>query len=157
MRNISDVECFPEFDQRDNKDKRRVLSLAYPVPRKVDVLAYQDAAADPFPSLWDSSLGVEKILHVLPPYKDILFYLDAFQEHFRSFYSCQMSTDDFRHFLTDLSGNSEKNPQMLAFLFVALARGTPFGVFKKHGKWIEGTMEGELTKADVYSMYSSKP
>lgn len=156
MGNFSDMECPSGFDQLDNKNEQRISSLAHTAPRDVDLYAYQDAAADPFPSLWQSSRGVGELLHLLPPREDIFFYLEGFQVHVRAFFSYQMSAKEIRHFLADLPGNAEKNPQMLGFLFAAIARGVPFGVFKKHGQWVQGTMESELVKADLYSTYSSE-
>lgn len=152
MGNFSDKECFSGIDQLDNKNSHRVSSLAHTTPRDVDMEGYQDAAADPFPSLWQSARGVGELLHLLPSHEDIFFYLEAFQDHVRAFFSYQVSSKEFRHFLADLPSNAEKNPQMLGFLFAVIARGIPFGIFKKHGRWVQGAMENELVRADLYSM-----
>lgn len=153
MRNFSDMEYFSGSDQPSNKNEPRVPSLAYTEPRDVDEYAYQDADADPFPSLWQASLGVGELLHVLPSQEDMLAYLEAFQHYIHGYSFYRMSNDDFRDFLADVPGNAEKSPQMLAFLFAILAHGVRFSVFVKHGRWVQGAMENEIVKADLYSMY----
>lgn len=156
MGNSSDMGCFSGFYHLDYENERPFSSLSHTAQRDVDVYSYQDAAADPFPCLWNYSQGVRGILHLLPPPEDIYFYLEAFQDHIRAFFSYQLSAKELGHFLAELPISAEKNPQMLGFLFVSLARGIPFGVFKKHGEWVQETMNNELTKADIYSMYSSE-
>ena len=54
-------------------------------------------------------------------------------------------------FLSNSQKNAETFPDMLALLFAALAQGSQNGVFDKcGGKWVEGAMEAEAKKGDVY-------
>ena len=161
--NFSDTECLdPRFDQADPRNERLPIehgwpaSLAYPVLRQVDVDNFQDAPADPFPSLWLSTGGASGILHVLPPQEDILLYQEFFREHVLPLLTIpyRMAQGYNDQFLIDIRGNAEKNPQMLAFLFVSLALCVHLGVGKKHERSIQGAAKKELFSGDIYRMYS---
>jgi hypothetical protein len=55
-------------------------------------------------------------------------------------------------FLSDATKNTEKCPDMLAVLFAALALGSQHCVWDKcGGKWVEGEMEKESEKGNLYS------
>ncbi|KAK2756107.1 hypothetical protein FQN54_005515 [Arachnomyces sp. PD_36] len=146
--NLLDKASFNGVDRQDTGESR--ISFAYSIPRGMDVHAYENAPADPFPSMWLSPTGTAGLLHVLPPREELFLYIQAFQKHWRSFYSYEMSCKELRHFLSDLRPNAEKNPQMLAFLFVSLARGVPLAMFRKQGPLVTGTMKKEWSKADIY-------
>ncbi|KAI9830528.1 MAG: hypothetical protein M1819_005486 [Sarea resinae] len=54
-------------------------------------------------------------------------------------------------FLSDTEGNAFKHADMLALIFAALALGLQNGVFDRNGgQWVQGAMESELSKGDVY-------
>ncbi|KAI9836348.1 MAG: hypothetical protein M1837_003396 [Sclerophora amabilis] len=130
-------------------------SVTHAAPRGVDIFAFHDVPLYPFPSLWRADGGAAALLDCLPPREELFGYLDAFQKRAQS---CsfphvpeEITTKEIERFLSDPKGNSFKYPDMLALIFAALAQGLQNGVFDKSGgEWVEGAMEAESWKGDLY-------
>lgn len=136
---------------------RPAASMAHTIPRGVDVFAYQDAPLYAFPTLWRADGGAAVLLTCLPPKDELLAYLDSFQLRVQS---CafphvpeEITKKEIERFLAHPEDNAFRHPDMLALIFAALAQGLQMGVYDKSGgRWIEGAMEAETWKGDLYSM-----
>ena len=128
------------------------------MPRGADIYAPQNPPAFPFATMWPAypQACIPALLNCLPPRDELLGYLETFQCRAQS-YSFPHMPDEItaikvERFLSDSQKNAETFPDMLALLFAALAQGSQNGVFDKcGGKWVEGAMEAESKKGDVYS------
>lgn len=106
--------------------------------------------------MWQQNVGAVGLLNVLPADEEIFCYLEAFQ---RRAQSCsfphtpeECTVAEVKRFLSNKEHNAFIHPDMLALLFAALAQGLQNGVYDQYGgQWVEGAMETELLKADVYS------
>ena len=135
---------------------RPSASLAHTLPRGVDIFAYQDAPLYAYPTLWRADGGTSVLLTCFPPREEMLGYLDAFQ---RRAQSCsfphvpdEVTAKEVDRFLANAEENAFKHPDMLALIFAALAQGLQSGVYDKcGGNWVEGAMEAEAWKGDLYS------
>ncbi|OCL14757.1 hypothetical protein AOQ84DRAFT_371003, partial [Glonium stellatum] len=132
-------------------------SLTHAMPRGADIYAPQNSPAFPFATMWPAypQACIPALLKCLPPRDELLSYLETFQCRAQS---CsfphvpdEITATEIERFLSDAQKNAEMFPDMLALLFAALAQGSQNGVFDKcGGKWVEGAMEAESKKGDVY-------
>ena len=132
-------------------------SVTYSLPRGEDIFAYQDAPCYPFGTFWRADgLGPAPV-QCLPPRDELFGYLDSFQKRAQS---CsfphvpeEITRIEVERFLDKEHENAVKHPAMLALIFAALAQGLQNGVYDKSGgEWVEGAMEAESWKGDMYSM-----
>lgn len=152
MRSDADSTQFASMQLQN----RPLSSVAHTVPRGVDIFAYQDAPLYAFPTLWRADGGAAALLNCLPPKDELFGYLDAFE---RRAQSCsfphvpeEITRKEIERFLADPESNAFKHPDMLALIFGALAQGLQNGVYDKSGgQWVEGAMEAEAWKGDLYS------
>ena len=136
---------------------RPSASIAHTLPRGVDIFAYQDAPLYAYPTLWRADGGASVLLTCLPPREEMLGYLDAFQRRAQpcSFPHVpeEITTKEIDRFFANAEDNAFKHPDMLALIFAALAQGLQTGVYDKcGGDWVEGAMEAEAWKGDLYGM-----
>ncbi|KAI9672379.1 MAG: hypothetical protein M1817_003401 [Caeruleum heppii] len=130
-------------------------SVTHVMPRGVDIFAFQDAPLYAFPTLWRADQGAAALLNCLPPHDELFGYLDSFE---RRAQSCsfphvpdEITKKEIERFLSDAEGNAFAHPDMLALIFAALAQGLQNGVYDKSGgQWVEGAMEAEAWKGDLY-------
>lgn len=128
------------------------------MPRGAEIYAPRDLPPYPFPIMWPARLEdcIPSLLDCLPPRDELMIYLDAFEKRvqFCSFPHVpnEITKAEVDRFLSDSKKNAELFPDMLALLFAALALGSQHSVFDScGGKWVEGAMEREAKKGDVYS------
>ncbi|KZF22453.1 hypothetical protein L228DRAFT_268916 [Xylona heveae TC161] len=134
---------------------QQTASISHAVPRGVNIFAFQDAPSYPFPSLWPASAGVSVLLNCLPARDELMSQIESFQNRAQS---CsfphvpdKIMPKEIDRFLADADANAFKNPDMLALIFAALAQGLQNGVYDRcGGKWVEGAMEADMRKGDVY-------
>lgn len=133
------------------------------MPREADIYAPpNDPQPYPFATMWPAHPQdcIPALLGCLPPQEELFGYLDAFQKRVET---CsfphtpgEINRKEIERFLSDQTRNAERFPDMLAFIFAALAQGAQSGVFDKSGgKWVEGAMKAEHSKGDVYSEFRS--
>lgn len=146
-----------QLDQLESQPKHcRPVSLAHPALREVNTFAYQDAPADPFPSLWEPSLGPKSLLDILQSSEEIFSLLTVFDKQAQCFQYIpnKLATPEVECFLADLQNGAERNPQMLALILAAMAHAVQFRQFGKNvQQWVPGAMEKELFQADIYSTF----
>jgi hypothetical protein len=137
---------------------RPPASLAHTLPRGVDIFAYQDAPLYAFPTLWRADGGAGVLLACLPPRAELMSYLDTFQRRVQS--CCfphvpeEITLKEIDRFLANAEDNAFRHPDMLALIFAALALGLQNGVYDRSGgEWVEGAMEREAWKGDLYSTH----
>ena len=112
----------------------------------------------PFATMWNQNSGSVALLDCLPSDEDIFCYLESFQ---RRAQSCsfphtpeECTVDEVKRFLSNKEHNAFVHPDMLALLFATLAQGLQNGVYDRcGGQWVEGAMEAELQKGDVYGEF----
>ncbi|TKA51261.1 hypothetical protein B0A49_12617, partial [Cryomyces minteri] len=139
-------------------------SLTHTMPRGAEIYATHDRALYPFPTMWlaayrnadgRSESCIPALLNCLPPRDELFGYLDAFQ---RRAQSCsfphtpdEITRKEVERFLDDAEKNAFAHPDMLALIFAALAEGLQNGVYDKSGgKWVEGAMQNEADRGDMY-------
>ncbi|KAL2003064.1 hypothetical protein VTN02DRAFT_5142 [Thermoascus thermophilus] len=151
---LSAQEIQSKLDQLESQPKHcRPVSLAHPALREVNTFAYQDAPADPFPSLWKPSLGPKSLLDILPSPEEIYSLLTVFDKQAQCFQYIpnKLATPEVECFLADLQNGAERNPQMLGMILAAMAHAVQFRQFGKNvQQWVPGAMEKELFQADIY-------
>lgn len=118
--------------------------------------ASDGAAAYPFPILWHGgNSAVEMARTLLNSHEEIYACLDMFQRRAQSCYfphtpEDEVTKKEVERFLSDVEGNAEKFPDMLALIFATLATGMQMGVYDVHGGWVADVVEETRKKSDVY-------
>jgi len=144
-----------QLDQLESQPKHcRPVSLTHPALREVNTYAYQDAPADPFPTLWQPSLGPRSLLDILPSPEEIFSLLTVFDNQAQCFQyiPSKLATPEVECFLADLQNGAERNPQMLALVLAGMAHSVQLRRFQKEGEqWMPAVVERELIQADIYS------
>ncbi len=132
------------------------------MPRGVDIYGANNGPAYPFATMWPAypQACIPALLNCLPPHDELFGYLESFQ---RRAQSCsfphtpdEITRKEVDRFLQKPEVNAETYPDMLAIIFAGLAQGVQNGVYDRSGeKWVEGAMDTESLKGDVYSKCSS--
>ena len=127
------------------------------MPRGADIYAPRELPPFAFATLWRANLDdcIPGLLGCLPPRQELMGYLEAFQKRVQicSFPHVpnEITKTEVDRFLSDARKNAERFPDMLALIFAALALGSQHSVFDKcGGKWIEGAMERETERGNLY-------
>ena len=131
-------------------------SVGFAAPRGEDIFAFQDTPSYPFGTFWRADGLGPMPVHCLPPRDELFSFLDAFQARAQS---CsfphvpdEMMPKEVERFLTNPEENAVRHPAMLGLIFATLAQGVQLGVYDRcGGRWIEGAMEAEAWKGDMYS------
>lgn len=124
--------------------------------------ASDGSAAYPFPIIWHGgNSAVEMARTLLTSHDEIYACLDMFQRRAQSCYfphtPDEVTKKEVERFLSDVEGNAERFPDMLALIFATLATGMQMGVYDLHGDWIAGAVEDTRRKSDVYRRLMQGP
>lgn len=114
-----------------------------------------ESAAYPFPIIWHGgNSAVEMARALLTSHDEIYACLDMFQRRAQSCYfphtPDEVTKKEVERFLSDMEGNAERFPDMLALIFATLATGMQMGVYDLHGEWSAEAVEATRRKSDVY-------
>ncbi|KAF2458218.1 hypothetical protein BDY21DRAFT_215679 [Lineolata rhizophorae] len=131
-------------------------SLSHAIPRGGDIYTPHNGPAFPFATMWPATPEkcIPELLQCLPLHRELFEYLDAFQ---RKAQSCSFphAPDDItkkevERFLSDSVRNAESFPDMLAFIFAAIAQGVQNKIYdQQRSKWAD-TARNETAKGDIY-------
>lgn len=114
-----------------------------------------ESPAYPFPIIWHGGTSaVDLAQSLLTSHDEIYACLDMFQRRAQSCYfphtPDEVTKKEVERFLSDVEGNAEKFPDMLALIFATLATGMQMGVYDVHGGWVADLVEQTRKKSDVY-------
>lgn len=118
-----------------------------------------DHAMFPFPTMWGAQDTLTALVACLPPREELFDVLESFQKRGQccSFPHVpdEVTKKEVERFLSDVQGNAQKFPDMLALVFATLATGMQMGVWDRSGgSWVKGERENATKVSDVYSKYA---
>ncbi len=99
---------------------------------------------------------IPALLSCLPSREELLDNLTSFEKRVSGnafpHMPAELSKSEVERFLSDPRKNAQMSPDMLAFLFAALALGCQHSAWDKAGgQWDVDVMNAEMRKGEVYS------
>jgi len=131
------------------------LTHTMPMPKARDIYSYETHYPFPVFGDWGATQSASTLLNCLPKADDLFSVLESFQERAQACSFPHMPDEVTRkevaRFLNDAEENAKAYPDMLAFIFAALATGLQMRERDQNGgQWVAGDMKSTMLQADVY-------